>query len=77
MLVGLTTPGSRSSEFLVTVLNVAAQIGLAWSGEIATGTAVKLGTAGAIAYAISRGLAKYENRPTAAAATPQQGPPAA
>lgn len=62
-LAGLTTPGAKSSEFLVTVLNVLAQIILAWTGTIADGTAVKLGTAGAIAYAISRGLAKYEQRP--------------
>lgn len=64
MLTGLSTPGARSSEFLVTVLNVVAQIALAWSHEISTGTAVKLGTAGAVAYAISRGLAKYEQRPS-------------
>lgn len=63
MLTGLSTPGARSSEFLVTVLNVVAQIALAWSNEISTGTAVELGTAGAVAYAISRGLAKYEQRP--------------
>ena len=62
MFAGLSTPGSRSSEFLVTVGNVVAQVALAWAGEISNGTAVKLGTAGAIAYAISRGLAKYEQR---------------
>ena len=62
MLTGLTTPGARSSEFLVTVLNVVAQIALAWSGAISDGTAAKLGMAGAAAYAVSRGLAKYEHR---------------
>ena len=63
---GLTSPGARSSEFLVTVLNVVAQAALAWSNTISDGTAVKYGTAGAIAYAISRGLAKYETRNPAA-----------
>ena len=60
---GLHTPGARSSEFLVTVLNVVAQIILAWTGTLSDGTAAKYGVAGAIAYAISRGLAKYEQRP--------------
>lgn len=63
MLTGLTTPGARSSEFLATVLNVVAQIALAWSGTISDGTAAKLGVAGTIAYVLSRGLAKYEQRP--------------
>ncbi len=62
MLTGLTTPGSKSSEFLVTVLNVLAQILLAWAGMISDGTAVKLGAGGAVAYVVSRGLAKYETR---------------
>ena len=62
MLTGLTTPGARSSEFLVTVLNVVAQIILAAADVISSGTATKLGVAGTIAYAISRGLAKYETR---------------
>ena len=69
MLSGLTTPGSKSSEFLVAVLNVVAQIILAWSGTIASGTATKLGFGGAVAYILSRGLAKYEHRGT----TPPQG----
>lgn len=63
MLSGLATPGARSSEFLVTVLNVVAQIVLAWAGTISDGTATKLSLAGAIAYILSRGLAKYEQRP--------------
>lgn len=64
MITGaLSTPGAKSSEFLVVViLNTIAQIVLAWTGTIADPTAAKLGTAGAIAYAISRGLAKYETR---------------
>jgi hypothetical protein len=64
MLTGLTTPGARSSEFLVVVvLNTIAQIILAVTSTISDGTATKYGVAGAIAYAISRGLAKYEARP--------------
>lgn len=63
MLTGLTTPGSRSSEFLVTVLNVVAQLVLALTDTISNGSATKLGVAGTIAYVLSRGLAKYEGRP--------------
>jgi hypothetical protein len=67
MLTGLKTSGSRSSEFLVTILNVIAQIALAWSGTISDGTAAKLGVVGTIAYILSRGLAKYETRTVVAA----------
>lgn len=63
MFTGLTTPGSKSSEFLVTVLNVIAQIGLAWSNTESSGSAAKWSVAGAVAYIVSRGLAKYEQRP--------------
>ena len=63
MLTGLTTPGSRSSEFLVTVLNAVAQLILALTNTISDGTATKLGVLGPIAYVLSRGLAKYEGRP--------------
>ena len=59
---GLTTPGAKSSEFLVTVLNVVAQIALAWSGTISNGTAAQMGVLGTIAYVLSRGLAKSETR---------------
>jgi hypothetical protein len=61
MLTGLTTPGSRSSEFLVTVLNVVVQLILALTNAISTGAATKLGVGGVIAYVLSRGLAKYEH----------------
>lgn len=60
MLTG--TPGTRTSEFLVAVLNVVAQVALAWSGTISDGSATKYGIVGAAAYIISRGLAKYEPR---------------
>jgi hypothetical protein len=62
MLTGLTTPGSRSSEFLVTVLNVVVQLVLALTDTISSGTATQLGVVGTIAYVLSRGLAKYEGR---------------
>lgn len=64
MLTGLTTPGARSSEFLVTVLNVVAQLVLAFADVISSGTATKLGVAGTLAYVLSRGFAKYESRNT-------------
>lgn len=64
MLAGLTTPGSKSSEFLVAVLNVIAQVILAWSNTISDGAAAKYSVAGAVAYIVSRGLAKYEQRPS-------------
>jgi hypothetical protein len=69
MLTGLTPPGSRSSEFLVAVLNVVAQVVLAAAGTISDGTATKFSLAGAIAYIVSRGLAKYENRGPGAGGT--------
>ena len=61
MLSGLHSPGSKSSEFLVMVGNVIAQIALAWSGAISNGTASTYGLIGAAAYIVSRGLAKYEH----------------
>jgi len=63
MLTGLTTPGSRSSEFLLTVLNIVVQLVLALTNALSNGTAAKLGVAGTLAYVVSRGLAKYETRP--------------
>ena len=62
-LSGLQSPGSKSSEFLVMVLNVVAQIALAWSGTISDGKASTYGLVGAAAYIVSRGLAKYETKP--------------
>ena len=79
MLAGLKTPGSRSSEFLVTVLNVVVQLVLAFTDVITSGTATKLGVLGTIAYVLSRGLAKYEGRPgvPTPVVPPTQPPPAA
>ena len=62
MLAGLKTPGAKSSEFLLTILNVIAQCALAWSNTISDGSAVKMGLLGTIAYVVSRGLAKTEPR---------------
>ena len=70
MLAGLTTPGAKSSEFLVMILNVIAQIILAATDTLSSGTATKYSVFGIIAYAISRGLAKYEGRGTVPAPPP-------
>lgn len=56
------TPGMRSSEFKLFVLNVIGQIILDLRGTVTDGTAVKYSLVGAVAYIISRGLAKYEPR---------------
>lgn len=56
------TPGMRTSEFLVAVVNFAGQVILALNGTIGDGTAVKYTLAGAVAYILSRGFAKYEQR---------------
>lgn len=70
MLAGLTTPGTKTSEFLLTILNAIAQLILALTSTVSTGTATKYGLAGAIAYIVSRGLAKYEGRGTTPPAPP-------
>lgn len=57
-----TRPGFRTSEFIVAVLNVVAQIVLAVSNTISDGTAAKYGVAGTLAYILSRGLAKTVTR---------------
>lgn len=63
---GLKTAGARSSEFLAAAANVVAQVALAWTNEISAGSATKYSVVGAVAYIVSRGLAKYEQRPPAA-----------
>ena len=74
----LARPGFRTSEFLSALANVIVQVALAYNGTVSTGTATQLSVAGAIAYIISRGLAKYEPRPPVET-TPPAGatPPAA
>ena len=76
MLTGLRTPGARSSEFLVTVLNIVVQLVLALTDVLNNGTATKLGVAGTIAYVVSRGLAKYETRTTVPPPPVPPAPPA-
>ena len=76
-LSNLTTPGTRSSEFLVTVLIIVADVCLAWAGTIGDGTAAKYGLIGSVGYVISRGLAKYETRTVPAPPPAPPVPPAA
>lgn len=56
-------PGFRTSEFFLTAANFVAQVALAWNDSQSTSTSVKYSLAGAVAYILSRGLAKYEPRP--------------
>lgn len=58
----MNRPGFRTSEFKVTLLVLAGSILSAWQDYIADPTAVKLSVGSAVAYILSRGLAKYENR---------------
>ena len=75
-LSSLITPGTKSSEFVVTVLIIVADVCLAWAGTIGDGTAAKYGVIGSIGYVISRGLAKYETRTvTVTAPAPAPAPP--
>lgn len=60
----LSRPGFRTSEFIVAVLNFIGQVVAANQGVVSDGTAAKYTLAGAVAYIISRGLAKYEPRGT-------------
>jgi hypothetical protein len=57
------TPGMRTSEFKLFLANIVGQIILALNHTVSNGTATKYTLAGAIAYIISRGLAKVETRP--------------
>lgn len=66
----LSRPGFHTSEFLVALMNLVAQVILNLNGTVSDGTAVKYTLAGAIAYIVSRGLAKYEPRGTSAAPGP-------
>lgn len=58
----MNRPGFHTSEFAVAVLNLVGQIAAAMAGYIGDATAVKLSAGGAVAYVLSRGLAKYEQR---------------
>ena len=75
-------PGFRTSEFISALVNVIVQIALAWNGTVSDSTATHLSVYGAIAFILSRGLAKYEPRATvpvvpAATVTTAAAPPAA
>ena len=58
----LNRPGFHTSEFAVALVNLIVQIVLASEGTVSDGTATKYSLAGALAYIVSRGLAKYEPR---------------
>lgn len=55
-------PGFKTSEFIVAVLNLLGQIIAAAQGYISNGAAVKYSAGGAVAYILSRGLAKVVAR---------------
>lgn len=57
-------PGFRTSEFIVTLLTILGCIISAASDYISSGNAFKGSAAAAVAYVVSRGLAKYETRGT-------------
>lgn len=66
----MNRPGFRTSEFIVTVLTLIGSIVAALADYISDPTATKLSVAGAVAYIVSRGLAKYEPRGTGGSAAP-------
>lgn len=56
------TPGMKSSEFALALLNVVAMIVADAQGYVGDPTATKLSVGGLLAYILSRGLAKTESR---------------
>ncbi len=58
----LNRPGFKTSEFYVSLLAVIAAIISAWQDYLSDPTSAKLGFGAAIAFVVSRGLAKYETR---------------
>lgn len=66
----LKRPGFHTSEFLVALANFVAQVALAMNGTETASTATKYTLAGAVAYIVSRGLAKYEPRGTGGTPAP-------
>lgn len=68
----LNRPGFHTSEFITAAINLVVQVALAWNGTVTDATATKYSVAGAIAFILSRGLAKYEGRGT----TTPPAPPA-
>lgn len=73
---GITArPGVHTSEFAVSALTVVWYLVNAWQDYVTTTGAATL-SAPAIAYIISRGLAKYEQRNTVAPPPPPAPPTA-
>lgn len=68
-------PGFRTSEFISAVVNVIVQVALAWNGTVSDSTATHLSVYGAIAFILSRGLAKYEPRANVPVTPPPAPPP--
>lgn len=58
----MSRPGFHTSEFIVTILTLVGSIVAAAQDYISSGTAAKFSVFGALAYIVSRGLAKYEQR---------------
>ena len=70
----LVTRGVRTSEFKVALLAVIGAIVSATQDYISNPTATKLSIGAAVAYILSRGLAKYETS-TSSQAPPPASPP--
>lgn len=64
----LSRPGVHTSEFAVALLTLIGSIVSAAQSYISSGSAVRYSIAGAVAYIVSRGLAKVEARTSSAAA---------
>lgn len=65
-----TRPGFHTSEFIVTLLTVLGCIISAATDYLSNGNAFKGSVAAAVAYIVSRGLAKYETRGTGGTPAP-------
>lgn len=63
-------PGLHTSEFIVTLLTVLSCIISALADYLSTGNAFKGSVAAAVAFIVSRGLAKYEPRQQGDHSTP-------
>lgn len=66
----LVTPGVKSSEFFVAVLTVVGAIVSAAQDYLTNPQAAGLSGLAAVAYVVSRGLAKVEPRPPGDGGTP-------
>ena len=59
----LSRPGFKTSEFLVALLTAAGSVVAALLDYINSTEATQLSIVAAVAFVLSRGLAKYETRP--------------